>query len=98
MEIKNEIKDIDFFKWGKDVIYRIIDGECIILNLNTSIYYTLNEVGTDVWERINDNNNVMQIARQICALYNKEYNTVLNDVKNLINDLISEGLIKKVNG
>ncbi len=97
METKNEIKDTDFFIKSKDVIFRVIDGECIILNLNSSVYYSLNEVGTEIWDRINDENNVSQIASQISSLYSKEYNLVLNDVKDLICDLRAEGLIEKIN-
>lgn len=34
------------------IIYEILDGEAVILNLDKGIYYSLNEVGKEIWRQI----------------------------------------------
>lgn len=37
---------------GKDVVSRDLDGEVVILNLRTGIYFGLDPVGTRIWQLI----------------------------------------------
>ena len=51
------------------ITYRIIDGEAVILNVDNGYYYSLNEVGTRVWENINKGKSL----EEIISLLKKEY-------------------------
>jgi len=42
----------DCLKIGPDVVFRDLDGEAVILNLETGIYFGLNEAGTRMWNLI----------------------------------------------
>ena len=37
---------------GPDVVFRELDGEAVILNLETGLYFGLNEMGTRIWQRL----------------------------------------------
>jgi len=39
---------------GKDVVFRELDGEAVILNLETGTYFGLDTVGTRIWQFCQD--------------------------------------------
>ena len=50
------------------VINEIIDGEVVILNLDTGNYYSMDKSGADIWELIEDNAGVGEIVEEIAKI------------------------------
>lgn len=65
----------------REVVYRIISGEAVMLKIDNSYYYSLNEVGTKIWKWIGERRN----TDEILGLLKKEYQNITE--KQLKNDL-----------
>lgn len=77
------------------VVYRIIEGEAVILNLDDGCYYSLNKVGTRIWEAIDKKKTLGEIV----GLLNREYQApekqLKKDFLTFVEDLSSKGLLKE---
>jgi len=73
--------------------FRIIDNEAVILNLNTGVYYSLNEVGSRIWKLCDGSHMVKDIARAISKELEAQERKVEKDVLELLGDLLREGLV-----
>jgi hypothetical protein len=71
-----------------------LEGQAAILNLSSGIYYGLNEVGSTVWELIASPRCVAEIRDALLQCYDVEAPQCDRDLKALLCDLASHGLIK----
>lgn len=78
-----------------DVIERELDGEVVLLDLNTGIYYGMNEVGTGVWGLLDGKRRVGEIVDWVAANYDVERKVAKGDVEELLGDLLKERLINE---
>ncbi len=83
------------YQINKDSItYRIIDGEAVILNLDNGYYYSLNKIGTWIWEAINKQNNLNEILNFLKEEYQVPERQLKSDILVLIKDLEKEELVR----
>ncbi|MBL7196922.1 MAG: PqqD family protein [Candidatus Omnitrophica bacterium] len=84
------------YKIDKDkATYRVIDGEAVILNLDNGYYYSLNEIGTKIWEAIDKQKGLSQILDSLEEEYQLPEKQLKSDLLGLVKDLEKEELIKK---
>ena len=76
--------------------YRVIDGETVILDLDNSHYFSLNKVGTKIWEAINKQKGLNEILKLLKEEYQLPEKRLKNDLLTLVKDLRKEGLIRGV--
>jgi len=86
------------YRIDKDkIMYRVIDGEVVILNLNTGDSYSLNEVGTRIWQAIIEENKYLS---GILSCLKKEYDIsekqLEKDILKLVSELEENELIRNV--
>lgn len=77
-----------------EVIWRKVENEAVILNLETDKYYTLNLQGTDIWAMCGSKKTVKEIISKMTAKYNVKEAQLLNDVIKLTKEWEKEGLVK----
>lgn len=78
----------------KKVAWRLLDDEVVIVNTDTSFYYTLNGTGTYMWSILDKEKKTLQeIVKKIAAHYGKDENSIAGDVKKILKDLVRENLI-----
>jgi hypothetical protein len=83
---------------GKDIKYKELDSKSVLLNLETGRYYTLNRVGTFIWDLIDGETNTNAIVDKVIDRFSVERDEASNDVKALLKSLREEGLIDLHNG
>lgn len=71
----------------------MLDGECVLLNLITGRYYTLNAVGAFVWERCTGSHSVAHILSCIPEYFDVTSVQAQSDGLDLIVQLRQEGLL-----
>lgn len=81
-------------KRSESVSWRMVEGEGVLLHLKTGAYYSLNEVGTKIWELCNGKNTSEQIGSSVCSKYKSEQDLVMKDVGQLLAKLFKEKLIE----
>ena len=51
------------------VLHQDLGGEAVLLNLDTSIYFSLDEVGARIWALLTEGRNLSEIVTAITAEY-----------------------------
>ena len=81
-----------------DQISTRLENEEVILNLKNGIYYSLNPVGTRIWELLTRPHTVLEICNVLLAEYEVQYQRVEDDILRLLGELADHGLIEVQGG
>ena len=76
------------------VITRELDGETILLNLESGIYFGLDKVGTDVWRAILSVGTLGDALDLVQAEYDVEPAVLRGDFLRLVDELLAKGLLQ----
>lgn len=71
-----------------------IDGETVILHRDVGKYYGLNEVGTFIWELIQEPHSVDEVCQEVVTAYNVAPERCRSDVEELLADLEKKDLVR----
>lgn len=77
----------------EQVVASELEGEMVLLNLATEEYYSLNEVGTRLWDLTDGKRTVAEMIDTILQEYEAERAGVTEDVLALFQELTDEGLV-----
>lgn len=75
------------------VTFEIVANEAILIDINSGIYFSLNEIGTEFWEMLDGSQTIEKQAAAIAAKYEVETGMVVNDLLELANEMAKENLI-----
>ena len=70
-----------------------VAGEVVILHLEDGVYYGLNEVGTRVWQLLEQPRRVEQIVDAIVSEFEVERDRCATDITELLQSLAERGLV-----
>jgi hypothetical protein len=72
-----------------------MDGETVLLDLRTGRYYTLNRLGSVIWDHCTSHNTISDIHAVLCDRFDVAPERALDDLVTLVNQLIQEGLLRQ---
>lgn len=75
-------------------LMRELDGECVILNLESECYFGLDEVGTRMWMVLTASKSVQAAYEKLLDEYEVEPQRLQHDFRQLIEKLIGHGLVE----
>jgi hypothetical protein len=76
------------------VAARSLDGEMMIMSARDSTLFTLNPVGTVIWQSADGKTPLSEIVeRQICAEFEVDSVEALKDAENFVHDLAGHGIL-----
>ena len=78
------------------VLARRVGEEIVILNIESGVYFGLDSVGARIWELLADGNSLAVICETMELEFEVERETLEEDVKRLLQDLLDRGLITTV--
>ncbi|BAQ63088.1 hypothetical protein GM3708_3494 [Geminocystis sp. NIES-3708] len=78
------------------IAQEIIDGEVIIINLDEGYYYSLLNIGTEIWQNIEKGFSQYEIIQEILNRYDGIAEEIKEGVEGLIDELIEEEIILSV--
>ena len=82
------------FEIPKAVVGEELDGEMVLLNLDTGIYFGLNRVGTELWRELGEHGDLDAAISKLEARYrNVDPQTIRKDAETLMQELNSKGLL-----
>jgi hypothetical protein len=79
-----------------DVIAETIDGEVIIINLNSGAYYSSVGSGGAIWQALVANHSVEETLELVAASYGAQRSAIEPEVSQFVSHLIDEGLLVEV--
>jgi len=76
-----------------DVAAKVIDGEAIIMNLSNGLYFSMDRVGSAVWEMVEAGLSVDEMSSTLDARYDVDGDAIRDDVNRLVAELLAERLV-----
>jgi hypothetical protein len=80
------------------VMHETIEGEVILINLDTGTYYSLRDSAADVWQGIQSGADEDEIVDALAGTYEGSRDEVREAVGELLSQLEQEGLIQRGDG
>ena len=81
-----------------DVLAQEVSGETVLLDLNSEKYLGLNEVGTRVWQLLQDSDDLNSIFNILLVEYEVEQDTLESDLTRLIADMEEAHIVTVARG
>jgi hypothetical protein len=78
------------------IIHETVDGETILVNLESGCYYELNEVGTNIFECLQRGTTLADTATELTARYEVSRPAAGEAVEELVRRLTEEQLVEPV--
>jgi len=76
--------------------WRIIEGEAVILSMDTKVLRGLNPVGSRIWELIDGQRSLEEITGTIVLEFDVTPADAAQDVRAFIQELLDRGLVTQV--
>jgi hypothetical protein len=80
-------------QWSNDQIAATVDREVVILSVERGSYYGLDEIGSEIWEKLSSPVRVDTLCDLLAVNYDAERGTIERDVLALLERLAAEGLV-----
>ena len=78
---------------NKKIITREIQGETVLLNQENGDYFSLNGIGTEVYNCICEGMEIEEIVNFLLNKYDVEHDILKNDVASLINKMQEKNIL-----
>jgi hypothetical protein len=76
-----------------EVVFEVLGGEAVVLNLETGIYFTLNPVGTRIWQLIEEHGDLARVRETMISEYEVGQEQLDRDLETLMGELVEKGLV-----
>ena len=80
-------------KVNDDVLFQELQGEAVLLNLKSGVYFGLDPVGTRIWQLFAEHEVLSEVAQAVVAEYDVAVDKCSEDLLKLVNDLEKQELI-----
>ena len=80
------------------VVLQDVDGESVLLNLDSESYFGLDEVGTRIWAVLTQAPSIQEAYEALLAQYDVPPELLRADMEELIGQLVDNGLLELARG
>src|SRR5688572_16621790 len=77
----------------EEVASKVIDGEAIIINLSSGVYYSMDKAGALIWEMIERRHSLVEMVEILGRRYGVSPEQAEADVRRLSQELLNEALV-----
>jgi len=78
---------------NEGVLFQELQGEAVLLNLNSGIYFGLDAVGTRMWQLIVEHERLAPVVQSVVAEYDVSESQSAADLLALVAKLQEQGLV-----
>jgi hypothetical protein len=78
---------------SENVLFRKLEEESVLLNLDDEMYYGLDEVGTSMWVALESSESINLAYKQLLAKYDVDSDRLQADLIELLGNLLEHKLI-----
>ena len=71
-----------------------VDGEMVLLDMNSENYFGLDDVGTDIWKAIEEKKVLKEVLKTLLEQYDVEEEVLKNDLVTFVEKLQERGLVE----
>ena len=87
-------QDVTEWKIPEHVVFQVLDGQAVVLNLDSGRYFGLNEVGTVFWQGLEQGRSLEQITENLLERYEVDRDVLERDLAELMTDLKQRNLLE----
>ena len=84
-------------RMSENVIFNDLQGEVVLLNLQTGIYFGLDPVGTRAWHLIQDHGVLGPVRDAMLGEYEVSAERLWEDLRDLVSRLADKELVEVIN-
>ena len=77
-----------------DILSQEVSGETVLLDLNSENYFGLNDVGTRIWQLIQEDGDLQKVYDTMLDEYDVDKKQLEKDMEELVAKLVDAGLIE----
>lgn len=81
---------------SKHVIWNVVDGEAVLLDTQTGVYYGMNRTASAIWELLETPKTVQEIVLEMMTRYSVDQAVLAGDVEDVVTMLRSKRLIERL--
>ncbi len=78
---------------SSEVLTQEVGGETVILDLKSESYFGLDEIGTRIWQLLQEQEDIQTITATMLNEYDVEEEQLGKDIQNLITQLNKAGIV-----
>jgi hypothetical protein len=78
---------------NQDAVAKVLSGEVILLNLTSGMYFSMDGVGTTIWQLLERGHSPEQVAGAVSEQHDVTRERVTADVLRITEELVDAGLI-----
>lgn len=93
MSFRSDIPENARLTRSTDVVSTAIPGETVILDPTGDKYFSLDDVGSRVWELLETSTTIDEVVIRLVDEYDVEREACERDVRALLGDLVDRGLV-----
>ena len=79
-----------------DVLFQELQGEAVLLNLKTGVYLGLNQIGTRIWQLLQEDGALSRVMDVMLQEYEVTEEKLSQDLLNLVGQMEKQGLLTEV--
>lgn len=89
-----EISFSNGIRVADNVLIRELEGEFVLLNLNSESHFGLDEVASRMWSVLTSNETIALSCEILAMEHDVPESDLRKDIKRLINELVEHGLVE----
>lgn len=75
------------------MVFEVLDGEAVLLHMDSGVYFRLNKTGTRVWQLLEAHEGRDRIIETIAGEFDAPKDSIQSDVDALLAELIERRLV-----
>ena len=88
------IRPVVFPKRREGIACQVVNGEAVLLDIERGEYFSLNSVGTRIWELCDGTRSVTEIVSVIGVEFDVTEDVVTADAQEILDELAKEKLVE----
>jgi hypothetical protein len=76
-----------------DVLFQELQGEAVLLNLKTGVYLGLNQIGTRIWQLLQEDGALGRVMEVMLQEYDVPQEKLAKDLLDLVGQMDKQGLL-----
>jgi hypothetical protein len=88
-----EVSIVSPVRINDDVLFQELQGEAVLLNLKTGVYFGLDSVGTRIWQLLGEHQVLSEVVGAMVREYDVTEECCATDVMSLVTRMADHGLV-----
>lgn len=78
---------------GEDYVFNEVDGELVMMNIETGSYASMNETGKSIWELLEEPKSIESVLTSLTEEYDISFEAAEKDVLPFIEQLLQQKIV-----